>query len=55
MIPTHVLAALTAGLCVAVLSRGGELSFPLHPAADGAETIRAFAASRESEVLAMLT
>ena len=52
MIPTHVLAALTAGLCVAVLSRDGELYFYLHPATDGAETIRAFAARRGLEVLA---
>ena len=52
MIPTHVLAGLTAGLCVAVLSQGGELYFHLNQAADGTEAIRAFAARRGSDVLA---
>ena len=52
MIPTHILAALTPDVCVAVLSRGGEIGFHLHPAADAAEVIRALAARAGSEVLA---
>ena len=52
MIPTHVLDELTPDQCVAVLSRGGDLHYLVHPAADEPEAIRAFAAREGSEVLA---
>jgi hypothetical protein len=52
MIPTHVLDELPPDQCVAVLSRGGDLHFLVHPATDEPEAIRANAARDGSEVLA---
>jgi hypothetical protein len=52
MIPTHVLTDLKPGERVAVLSRGGELHFHVHPAADEPEAVRALAARQGPEVLA---
>ena len=52
MIPTHVLTDLKPDECVAVLSRGGELHFRVHPTTDDADAIRASAAREGSEVLA---
>ena len=52
MIPTHVLDELTPNQCVAVLSRGADLHYVVHPATDEPEAIRAFAAREGSEVLA---
>ena len=51
MIPTHVLTDLKPDECVAVLSRGREVHFHVHPATDDAGAIRAFAAAEGSEVL----
>ena len=44
MIPTHVLTNLKPDECVAVLSRGGELSFHIHPIDDEPESVRVAAA-----------
>src|SRR5688572_3692007 len=52
VIPTHVLTDLKPDECVAVLSRGGEIRFHVHPAAEDPDAIRAFAAREGSEVLA---
>jgi hypothetical protein len=52
MIPTHVLDELPPDQCVAVLSRGGDLHYLVHPATDEPEAIRAFAAREGSDVLA---
>jgi hypothetical protein len=52
MIPTHVLDELTPDQCVAILSRGGEIHFHVHPTTDDAQAVRAFAAREGSEVLA---
>ena len=51
MIPTHVLTDLQADECVAILSRGGEIHFYVHPASDKPDAIRAFATAEGSEVL----
>lgn len=52
MIPTHVLNDLKPDDRVAILSRGGEIHFLVHPAADTPDAIRAYAAGEGSEVLA---
>ena len=46
MIPTHVLTDLKPDERVAVLSRGGEIHFHVHPASDEPDAVRAFAAAR---------
>lgn len=51
MIPNHVLNDLTPGTRVAVLSRGGEIHFHVHPATETPEAVRAFAAQEGSAVL----
>lgn len=51
MIPTHLLTDLQPDECVAILSRGGEIHFHIHPATDKPDVIRAFAAAEGSEVL----
>jgi hypothetical protein len=51
MIPTHVLTDLQPDECVAILSRGGEIHFYVHPATDKSDVIRAFAAAEGSDVL----
>jgi len=51
MIPTHVLKDLQPNECIAVLSRGGEIHFYIHPASDKPDVIRAFATAEGSEVL----
>lgn len=52
MIPTHVLTDLKPDECVAVLTRGGEIHFRVHPTTDDADTIRAAAAGEGAAVLA---
>lgn len=52
MIPNHILDDLGPDDRVAVLSRGGELRFVVHRAADPADGIRATAALDGCEVLA---
>ena len=52
MIPNHILAELRPDERVAILSRGDEIHFHVHPASAGADTVRAFAAGEGSEVLA---
>lgn len=52
MIPTHVLAGLKPDERVAVLSRGGEIHFHVHPATDEPDAILALAAREGSEVIA---
>jgi hypothetical protein len=52
MIPNHVLNDLTPGDRVAILSRGGEIHFLVHPASDDPDAIRAHADREGSEVLA---
>jgi hypothetical protein len=52
MIPTHILTDLKPDERVAVLSRGSELHFHVHPASDTPDTVRAFA---EREGSALLT
>lgn len=52
MIPTHILTDLKPDERVAVLSRGGEIHFDVHPSSDEPEAIRAFAAAEGSRVLA---
>ena len=52
MIPTHILDNLSPDERVAVLTRGGELQFRVHRAADAADAIRAEAARDGCEVLA---
>ena len=52
MVPTHILTELAPDECVAVLSRGGEIHFHVHPTTDDSEAVRAFAAREGSEVLA---
>ena len=51
MIPNHVLNALTPDARVAILSRGGEIHFHIHPASDTLAAILAFAEREGSEVL----
>ena len=52
MIPTHILAELKPDECVAVLSRGSEIHFHVHPSTDEPDALRALAAREGSEVLA---
>ncbi len=52
MIPNHVLNDLTPGDRVAILSRGAEIHFLVHPDSDDPDAIRAHAAQDGSEVLA---
>ena len=52
MIPTHVLTDLTPDNRVAILSRGGEIHFLVHPASDEPAAILAHARREGSEVLA---
>jgi hypothetical protein len=51
MIPTHVLTDLRPDESVAILSRGGEIHFYVHPTSDKPDAIRAFATAEGSEVL----
>ena len=52
MIPNHVLNDLKPDERVAILSRGSEMHFHVHLAADTPEAVRAFASAEGSEVLA---
>jgi hypothetical protein len=52
MIPNHVLNELTPETRVAILSRGGEIHFHVHPATDDPAAVRAFAEREGSEALA---
>ena len=52
MIPNHILTDLKPDERVAILSRGGEIHFHVHPASDEPGTVRAFAAGEGVEVLA---
>lgn len=51
MIPTHILSNLAPGDRVAILSRGGEIHFLVHPATDTPDTIRMRAEREGSQVL----
>ena len=51
MIPNHVLNNLTPNNRVAILARGGEIHFLVHPASDDPDVIRAYAEREGSEVL----
>lgn len=51
MIPNHVLNDLKPDERVAILSRGSEIHFHVHPATDTPEAVRAFASAQGSEVL----
>jgi hypothetical protein len=51
MIPNHILNDLTANDGVAILSRGGEIHFLVHPATADPVVIRADAARDGSQVL----
>lgn len=51
MIPTCILNNLKSDERVAILSRGSEIHFHVHPVADTPEAIRAFASREGSEVL----
>lgn len=52
MIPTHVLDNLGPDERVAILSRGDEIHFHVHPASDDAAVIHAHAGREGSRVLA---
>jgi hypothetical protein len=51
MIPNHVLNDLKPHERVAILARGSEIHFHVHPASDTPEAVRAFASGQGSEVL----
>ncbi len=51
MIPTHILTDLKSDERVAVLSRGGNIHFHIHPATATPADVRAFAEREGSEVL----
>lgn len=51
MIPTHLLNNLAPDDRIAILSRGGEIHFLVHPAGDDPEAIRAHAEREGSAVL----
>jgi hypothetical protein len=51
MIPNHILSDLKPDEGVAILSRGSEIHFHVHPVADTPEAVRAFASREGSEVL----
>ena len=51
MIPNHLLNDLTPDDRIAILSRGGEIHFLVHPASDTPEAIDAYAAREGSRVL----
>ncbi len=51
MIPTHLLNGLASDDRIAVLSRGGEIHFLVHPAADDPAVVRAYAEREGSQVL----
>jgi hypothetical protein len=51
MIPNHILNDLTPGDPIAVLCRGGEIHFLVHPASDTPDAIDAYAAREGSRVL----
>ena len=50
MIPNHVLNDLKPDERVAILARGSEIHFHVHPATDTPEAVRAFVAGRERDV-----
>lgn len=50
MIPHHILNDLKPDERVAILSRGADIHFHVHPATDTSEAIRAVAAGRERDV-----
>lgn len=52
MIPNHLLNDLTPSDRVAILSRGGEIHFLIHPASDTPDAIGAHATRTGSRVLA---
>ena len=52
MIPNHVLNDLKPDERVAVLSRGSELHFHVHPPTDSPQAVGAFAAGQGAELLA---
>lgn len=51
MIPNHILNDLTPDNPIAILSRGGEIHFYVHPVSDTPETIREYAEREGSAVL----
>lgn len=51
MIPTHVLSELGKNDRIAILSRGGEIHFHVHPVSDDPETVRMYAEREGSQVL----
>jgi len=51
VIPNHVLNNLTTDDRVAILARGGEIHFLVHPASDDPTAIRAYAEREGSSVL----
>ena len=51
MIPTHLLHNLPPGDRIAILSRGGEIHFRVHPAADDPAAVRAAAERDGAQVL----
>lgn len=51
MIPSHILDKLTPDDRIAILSRGGEIHFLIHPASETPEAIDAHATREGSRVL----
>ena len=51
MIPNHLLNDLTPDDRIAILARGGEIHFVVHPASDDPAVLRAHAGREGSEVL----
>lgn len=51
MIPTHLLRDLAPTDCIAILSRGGEIHFHVHPAAEDPAAVRAYAEREGAQVL----
>ena len=51
MIPNHILNGLKPDDRVAILSRGSEIHFHVHPVTDTPEAVRAFASREGSDVL----
>ncbi|HVK07692.1 MAG TPA: hypothetical protein VM597_02830 [Gemmataceae bacterium] len=52
MIPNHIIDNLASHERIAVLARGGELQFVVHPASEDAAAVRARASCDDAEVLA---
>lgn len=51
MIPTHLLDNLAPDDRIAILSRGGQIHFHVHPVTDDPAAVRAYAAREGSQVL----